>query len=786
MVNPEKENIVSGPGVENQQIFGQNLRPENIQVTNIGAEVPPELARQLESQTVAGPIVETRHDVSAALGSGAATKPQPETRLAASSPVKSKEAAEAAPETPPKIPSMSVEKFLKSKASNEDKEKRIRQLNSGTAYRIENGKRVQVTVGIEKDGQGNYKDEATVTKIVDGKPETKKVKLSALKLQIWERDKSEKGKPLLEQNKNVTYRHQDGTVTDKMKFLGHNSTIGKHWFRKEPNGQPFTVAPQDVRVCRERNKDGTIKENGTFAITRKVAPALPKEKLGTSPAAEVTASKEGADTTAGIEGAAEADETGDTSPEARAGKEKAGEGTNEQEENGEQSEEDVENSEVLAKKAIDKLTPKEYEALRQHLEKPGVMKRVGQWLENHWAGVTATNGGIVAGGVLAIALAATGVVSGVAPPLALMAVGGAAGYGLYRAGKWGWHKMKGLWRRWRGQGNEEEEGEEEAVGRPASGTPRKPSLKKPEGEPEYAWLNLNDKKQRTIEELQALRVPRVAWKDKDGTYYGTLSNPVEAVQREGKPGKWVNVAACYREDKDGSLIPTKDEWIPLAEEKPKKKIEAGPAATPRKPEKPAAVPAKPAAQAEPEAAPVKPAVRAKLAAVPTKKPIKKPEQVASDVKKEVAPPVDLSQVQIALQGKKEEELIQLKKDFENLGNGGIQRNSIEGQFQKGSEALKVVMSALDKKQGGRILVEIERLLASAQFPNLIRVIRTKSPKDQQEVAKAIERYSEQKGDVYPVPLRSQGIEIDSPAGREIVTAVTDEASRKNLLKVLRG
>ncbi|MBI2117695.1 hypothetical protein HYT95_02245, partial [Candidatus Peregrinibacteria bacterium] len=152
---------------------------------------------------------------------------------------------------------------------------------------------------------------------------------------------------------------------------------------------------------------------------------------------------------------------------------------------------------------------------------------------------------------------------------------------------------------------------------------------------------------------------------------------------------------------------------------------------------------------------------------------------------EMAQPVDLSSIQPVLQRKKVEELTQLKKEFENLGEGTSQRNNIEGHFSRDSSALKAVMSALDKKQGNRILVGIERLLARAQFPNLMKVIGAKSQTDRQEIAKAIQAYYERGEAVYPVPLRNQGIEMNSPAGREIVGKAQDEESRKNLLKILQ-
>lgn len=496
-------------------------------------ELAKERAKQLQTEEE-----QTAQKPQATPVTSADSQPKPEP----AGPTNAPEARETAPETPSKIPSMSMEQFLLSNANETEKQRRIEQLASGKAYRFENGKRVTLTVKIEKDGEGNYKDTVTVTKTTEGgQREEKSVKLSALKLQIWEPHENIKGPSPLQQNDNVTYRHQDGTVTDKMKFLGRDEKTGAYWFQKEPTGRPFTVKPDNVRICRERNENGTMKENGTFAITRQV----PKEQ----PAAPTTQPKQSAATEAPAQTTAAQAEAPAPQPEAAVTSPvNTPMGVNKEKE----TPEETKSYENLAQNAIAKMTPEEFAALRKYLGLPEQDSPAAQ---------------------------ETPAAAPVTAPKEL-------GWVRKSLGKvWGW--IKKLWPKKKERVEEEEEEETEKEPKTSQAKKQEKQMQpkksekneKNEGEPEYVWLDLNTRSQRTIESLQELPTPLVAWHVPDGNFHGTLENPVQAVRRQNKEGAWVKVVACYKQT-DHGWIPAKDYWIRLAE----KSSEGDAEETPLKPE----------------------------------------------------------------------------------------------------------------------------------------------------------------------------------------------------------
>lgn len=215
----------------------------------------------------------------------------------------------------------------------------------------------------------------------------------------------------------------------------------------------------------------------------------------------------------------------------------------------------AESYEDIAQKAIEKMTPKEFAALRKYLGLPKQDSPAAQGAQK-----TETPA--------------------------------APSQPLYKRA---WQKVKGWLGKVKGwftrekktedRGEEGEEGEKEketpaaiskektpvappAVPRRAKASPMsKVEPKKPEEEkPEYVWLDLNTRSQRTIESLQGLPTPLVAWKATDGNFHGTLENPVKAVHRSDKEGTWVKVVACYKQT-DHGWVPAKDYWIRLVEEK---------------------------------------------------------------------------------------------------------------------------------------------------------------------------------------------------------------------------
>lgn len=513
-------------------------------------------------------------------------------------PGKQKETKEATPETPPKIPSMSVEKFLHSDALDKEKEKRIQQLASGKAYRFENGQRVQVSVKIEKDAQGKYKEKVTVTKTyTDGKTDIKEIPLSALKLQIWERE----GKPSpleQKQNKNVTYRHQNGTVTDKMTFLGYEKATGEYYFRKEPNGRPFTVAPQDVRVCRERNENGTIKEKGKFAITRKVAQEKPTDATKPTPAVAPKSPEESAPAAtenppaAGLEAGDDTNEEGSPS-----------EGRTEDSENntegGKTSEDETE------EKAADDSTEKPTDDIKQVRaalvqEKAGKLQRAWKGVKSVWKKLWGwgkkqdwpSAGGMAAGTAIGAGVLGGGLLGG--------GVGALAGLGAYRLGRWGVNKIKGWWKARQAAEQEEDEGEEEeeeeavplvkkgarAVpaapkkaipAKAAPATPRTPKGASAEDseEPEFAHLDLDVQEQRTVKELRELEaMKRVACTVKGITYFGTLHTPLI---KRGSDGKlYAEFVADWKENATTGKSEEDDTTIRVPIKEPGKRTEDAP------------------------------------------------------------------------------------------------------------------------------------------------------------------------------------------------------------------
>lgn len=288
MVNPEKEKFVSGPSVESQQIVSQNFRPENIQVTNIGAEIPPEL-QKIESQIVAGPMVTTRHDVNATLGLETVAKPT-------------------APETTEKMPELPDAKNLLrelEKLNPKEQDALIAKLAGKRVYRFnKEGKREYVSLGFQKKADGTWDlgnislttyDERGATS------QSKKIqKPDAITYRHWQRPKAEK---LPNIGDGVIYRDPAGKIL-KGTYAGMDESgtitlkVGKD-----------TISLQADNLLKYENNGKTafaLRVPGRPIPTEAVAPKIPPDKpVPATPSypegSAAAAPKPQPDTAAGIE-----------------------------------------------------------------------------------------------------------------------------------------------------------------------------------------------------------------------------------------------------------------------------------------------------------------------------------------------------------------------------------------------------------------------------------------------------------------------------------------------------
>jgi len=470
----------------------------------------------------------------------------------------------------------------------------IAKLKGTRVYRYTGGKRESITVEVNQKENGKW-EAVLVTKNEDGTEKDRKPLSPTTKVRIWSKPQE---KQLPKKGDKVIYRNSESGEVVRATCTRKGDTYVLSYKAKDEKNYTSELTAEEFRRC-------TDKDGNNPAFTRK-QPERPVPGEAPVPS--------------NIEAATD-------SPE--------GEGAPEEEPEGA-------STERLAKQAIEKLSPEELRALRQYLgvdtrkeaseggvdtsekeqggpeeneeereeeereedeedevkdekktKKPSRLKRLGtnivSGLGAAWRWV---RGGPVRKGAGEIG-AGAGVGTLINPGLGTL-IG--AGVGtlptVWRGAKWIWNKWKNRPKKTRTE-NEEDDDEEATNDTPQPTRPASPRSRAPrpraaagrsekaDEEPKYAWLDLDAKGQRSLDELRKLQMKRVACKAKDGyNYYGTLTSPVEPIRRAN--GKlYVRFVADQREDAKGKSEETdKTIWVPLPEEERVQEQTSPPSAAP--------------------------------------------------------------------------------------------------------------------------------------------------------------------------------------------------------------